>query len=118
MRWIAQTTSASSRFLVITGNGWEPFTAWAWGIKTGWQDDRVSEWFPVLAERVSVATPQAYEWLPDNAFGTQVLAYRSARPFPGRQGDLSSGESWRVRHLLTTTRLQLSPCETPKNANR
>ena len=51
MRWVAAEVPAPARFLVITGDG-------AWG------SDRSSEWFPVLAERVSVATVQGTEWLP------------------------------------------------------
>ena len=31
-------------------------------------DDRVSEWFPVLASRTSLATVQGSEWLPNRAF--------------------------------------------------
>jgi hypothetical protein len=46
--WIRENTPAESRFLVLTGN--EPMT------------DPVSEWFPALAERRSLATLQGYEW--------------------------------------------------------
>lgn len=65
MRWVAQTTPAESRFLVITGNGWEV--------------DRTSEWFPVLADRVSVATVQGYEWLPGGIFVEQRERYNQAQ---------------------------------------
>ncbi|MCL5256969.1 MAG: hypothetical protein M1319_04125 [Chloroflexi bacterium] len=50
MAWVQNNTPASSRFLVVTG--------------TAWAVDRWSEWFPVLADRKSVATVQGYEWLP------------------------------------------------------
>lgn len=85
MQWVSTATPRSSRFLVVTGHGWEPGTVWAWGSRTGWQDDRVSEWFPVVAGRVSVATPQAYEWLPNGAFGRQVAAYESAQRCANRE---------------------------------
>lgn len=65
MQWVALETPASSTFLVITGSGWEV--------------DKVSEWFPVLAERVSVATVQGYEWLPKGAFAEQRDFYNRAQ---------------------------------------
>ena len=51
MRWVADNTPTSSRFLVVTSD--------RWGI------DRTSEWFPALAERISITTPQGAEWLPE-----------------------------------------------------
>jgi hypothetical protein len=51
MQWIAENTVESSKYLVITSQN----TIW---------DDRVSEWFPVLANRNSVATVQGFEWIP------------------------------------------------------
>ena len=51
MHWVAENTAPSSRFLVVTSD--------RWGI------DRTSEWFPALAERISIATPQGSEWLPN-----------------------------------------------------
>ena len=53
----AARTAPSSRFLVI------PETQWI-----AWEVDKTSEWFPVLTERVSVATVQGSEWLPDREF--------------------------------------------------
>src|SRR5206468_2296442 len=52
--WTSISTLPSSRFLLIVGQPW--FL------------DRESEWFPVLARRESVATPQGYEWLPGGEF--------------------------------------------------
>ncbi|HKN85866.1 MAG TPA: hypothetical protein VJV04_03295 [Nitrospiraceae bacterium] len=54
MEWVADTTPQGSTFLVIPQD--------RWGV------DRYSEWFPVLARRVSVATVQGYEWVPNKAF--------------------------------------------------
>ena len=53
MQWIATHTAVDSSFLVVT--------------KYGFWEDRTSEWFPVLAHRLSLATVQGYEWIP-NAF--------------------------------------------------
>jgi hypothetical protein len=79
MRWVAEETPADSRFLIITGNGWEPRTGWAWGAQSGWADDRVSEWFPVLANRPSVGTVQGTEWFPDNVFALSAQSYDAAQ---------------------------------------
>jgi len=54
MGWIARETPPDSRFLVFQPHG-----------NDGWWSDRVVEWFPVLAERASAATPQGREWLGD-----------------------------------------------------
>src|SRR5205807_9507407 len=53
--WMAANTPPGSQVIVVSGIG-------------AWPDDMISEWFPALAERVSVATPQGYEWMPDKAF--------------------------------------------------
>ncbi|MBW3629617.1 MAG: hypothetical protein KY464_09985 [Gemmatimonadetes bacterium] len=79
MRWVARKTSPASRFLVITGSGWEPKIVWAWGARSGWADDRVSEWFPVLAERTSVATVQGSEWFPGDAFAKSIHSYEAVQ---------------------------------------
>ncbi|MHB8647793.1 MAG: hypothetical protein ACYDAR_18590 [Thermomicrobiales bacterium] len=59
MQWIAQETPTGSRFLVVSG-------------KSIWPSDDVSEWFPALSGRVSLATPQGYEWMPDKLFQVQI----------------------------------------------
>ncbi|MHB1223003.1 MAG: hypothetical protein ACYC2G_02995, partial [Gemmatimonadaceae bacterium] len=58
MRWVATHTDTSARFLVLTDSPW--------------QVDRLSEWFPVLAGRVSVATVQGTEWLPRGSFDASI----------------------------------------------
>jgi hypothetical protein len=50
--WISRHTPSDARFLVLTA-------------QDVWQDP-TSEWFPVLTGRVSVATVQGYEWLPQS----------------------------------------------------
>jgi hypothetical protein len=58
MDWIAVNTPVQSTFLVISSD--------AWG--TDWS----SEWFPALAQRVSLATVQDKEWLPGGEFSRSV----------------------------------------------
>ncbi|HEU4758434.1 MAG TPA: hypothetical protein VFT91_00495 [Dehalococcoidia bacterium] len=73
MAWVAADTAPTSRFLVVKGSG-SPWT------------DAASEWFPALAQRVSVATVQGYEWLGKGEYerqqaryeGLQMCARRSA----------------------------------------
>jgi hypothetical protein len=64
MSWVARTTPQSSRFLILVG-----------GAAGGWWADRVGEWFPVLAHRVSVATVQGTEWLPADVFDIREREY-------------------------------------------
>jgi hypothetical protein len=55
MEWIRASTPPTSRFAVISGIG-----------PAG--TDYVSEWFPALTDRTSLATPQGYEWFPDEVY--------------------------------------------------
>lgn len=71
MSWVAQHTSATSSFLVL------PTHAWA--------RDTVSEWFPTLTQRRSLATVQGAEWL-----GAGVFNAREAQ-----QTKLMRCSSWR-----------------------
>jgi hypothetical protein len=58
MQWMSAHTDTSARVLVLTSGPW--------------QIDKVSEWFPALAGRTSVATVQGSEWLPHHAFDTFI----------------------------------------------
>lgn len=78
MRWVATSTPAPSRVLVITG--------------AAWSNDRVAEWFPVLAERRSVATVQGAEWLPGGEFTRRVEAYEALSSCASR--DVACVEQW------------------------
>jgi hypothetical protein len=62
MDWLRENTPAASRFVVISGIDLA-------GI------DYVSEWFPALTDRISVATPQGYEWFPDQVFDARWEAH-------------------------------------------
>jgi hypothetical protein len=37
--------------------------------------DAQAEWFPALAERVSISTAQGYEWLPGEVFSKRVVLH-------------------------------------------
>ncbi len=80
MRWAAAHTHPRSAFLVFAGN-----PSW-FGL------DPVSEWFPVLAGRASVATVQGYEWLPGRPFFTRQNRYKSLRECEG--SDVSCLDRW------------------------
>jgi hypothetical protein len=70
MRWVARNTPAASRFFVVP--------------EVGWPYDKVSEWFPVLAQRPSLATVQGREWLPNGDFARYVDLYGPAQACGGR----------------------------------
>lgn len=57
MTWVAQETDAETRFIVATS--------------VVWGADEVSEWFPAVAGRQSVATVQGSEWLGTAGFRAQ-----------------------------------------------
>lgn len=62
MRWAERTTSDEARFAVISG--------------AQWYHDRDAEWFPAIAGREAVNTPQGLEWI-DGAFeATSGLHHR------------------------------------------
>jgi hypothetical protein len=62
MSWVSANTLGESTFIVITSldNPWI---------------DRSSEWFPVLAQRKSVATVQGNEWFPDGEMNAAWIQY-------------------------------------------
>jgi len=65
MSWVAESTPPTSQFLIISH-------------RFDWTTDKTSEWFPVLAERPSVATAQGYEWLPDKVFLRRIQQHWGA----------------------------------------
>lgn len=73
MAWAAHNTPPSSRYLVITGEPW-------------WRD-RASEWFPALASRASVATPQGLEWLRGNVYRRRVDVHEIAQACASQGAD-------------------------------
>jgi len=94
MAWISRETPAASRFLIVVG-----------GAAGGWWSDRIGEWFPVLANRVSVATVQGTEWLPRGTFEIRERGYDEL------QGCAVWGtpciEQWATDHRLPYTHVYL-----------
>ncbi len=66
MEWVAHETPATSQFLVVSQH-------------LDWTTDKTSEWFPVFAERPSIATAQGYEWLPDKVFLRRIQQHWGAQ---------------------------------------
>ncbi len=64
MAWVAEHTDPDARVLVVPRGSWET--------------DKEGEWFPVLAERLSVVTVQGYEWVPGGAFRERQEMYWAA----------------------------------------
>ncbi len=62
--WIKLNTPPGSRFLVLTG-------------KTDLFGDWTTEWFPSLAQRISVTTIQGREWTDAQDFGTHTEQYQN-----------------------------------------
>ena len=60
MRWVADETPADASFIVVSGRPWFA--------------DATAEWFPVLADRTSVASVQGSEWLGRDAWTARLAA--------------------------------------------
>jgi hypothetical protein len=60
--WVKANTPQNSQFIIITQG--HPL------------NDSTSEWFPVMAERHSLATIFGYEWVNDGLFGSRVEQYQ------------------------------------------
>ena len=54
MTWVRENSDPSAEFAIVAGRAWE--------------NDYLSEWFPVLADRKSLATVQGAEWTGIDAF--------------------------------------------------
>ncbi len=61
MAWVAASTPAESRFLIVT--------------ESRWSVDRTAEWFPALTDRRAILTVQGSEWLPGDAFNREIAQY-------------------------------------------
>ena len=57
IEWVKQYTPPNSRFLILSPQ-----------IFSSWGMDSLLEWFPALSQRISLATPQGTEWLPNHEF--------------------------------------------------
>lgn len=100
MHWASDNTPPSSRFLVVTA--------------AGWPHDRSSEWFPVLAQRQSIATVQGYEWLPNHAFARQQTIYEQAQGCARR--DASCLTKWSATYHRPFTHVYVPSSEVGADA--
>lgn len=84
MEWAATSTLRTSPFIVITGEPW-------------FGQDKTSEWFPALTQRVSVDVVQGYEWV--GGFAGRIARHEQLQAC-ATQG---SGclENWAREHGIT-----------------
>jgi hypothetical protein len=87
MTWMQEHAAPDARVLVLTD--------------VPWQIDKVSEWFPALASRHSVATVQGREWLAGDAFAVSIGQQRRLAECAGR--DTSCLDQLRVETGLAFT---------------
>lgn len=62
MSWIASSTPGTAKFVIVEGR----YNPWI---------DAISEWFPALTGRVSIATIQGFEWLGLRRYESQHFLY-------------------------------------------
>jgi len=92
MQWIGDNLPTSGEFVVVSG-------------RTRWGSDPLSEWFPALADRVSLATPQGKEWtggLAETAKRHQTLQLCAQRGLRCLEGWLAEGKT-RFDYVLVAT---------------
>lgn len=96
MTWVDTNTTDDSAFVVITG---------ARAAST----DRTSEWFPALAGRASLATPQGAEWL-ESGYYAQAAYY--ARLQACAESDVACLDAWQqtAKHAFTHVYLAGACC--------
>lgn len=90
MAWVTEHTPPGSTFVVVTGDRWP--------------QDRSSEWFPVLAERRSVATVQGMEW----SEGFSDTIERSEALQECASEGLECLEAWAAEHQVSFTHLYVA----------
>jgi hypothetical protein len=93
MRWVAENTPEASVFLVLSP-------------KFSWEEDYVAEWFPALALRKSVLTPQGSEWLPADVFARRACLYHRLRG--EALGDVAEMEVFARRHYVPYSHVYVS----------
>jgi len=92
MQWVASNTPESSRFVIVSSN------------RPG--RDAASEWFPVLAQRTSLATFQGYEWLPDNQFYRHLSLYHALQNCANE--DIACLDHWSTQSGSAFTHVYIS----------
>lgn len=81
MDWVASNTAPDARFLVLA-------STWSW------EEDMNGEWFPVLADRQSVLTPQGAEWLPNEMHARRVCLFEKIRDISPWDHPLADLDTW------------------------
>ena len=81
MAWIDANMPADESFLVLSST-------------TSWEQDMAGEWFPVLAHRQSVLTPQGAEWLPQELHTRKVCLFQQVREVSTWEDGLSILDVW------------------------
>jgi hypothetical protein len=79
MQWVGQQTPENSRFLVISAI-------------EGAGEDLVSEWFPAITRRISLGTPQGFEWIDGPAFSSRWRSHDVLQGCASR--DVNCLEEW------------------------
>ncbi|MQA00758.1 MAG: hypothetical protein GEU80_15780 [Dehalococcoidia bacterium] len=93
MAWVAAHTPEPARFAIVTE-------------ALNWGEDRTMEWFPALAQRVSLVTPQGSEWLPDGAYQAAIERYNTLQAC--RTQDAACLIEWSRAHDAPFTHVYLS----------
>jgi hypothetical protein len=101
--WVKVNTPTDSVFLLITGK--MPLR------------DPISEWFPVLAQRVSLATVFGKEWIGEPPFSSRLIEYDELQACRGQKPDCL--DDWSAKygaeysHIFVTASGNRNPQPTP-----
>ena len=71
-----------------------------------WAENPASEWFPAIARRVSVVTPQACEWFASGEFSRRIRAYDALAPC--RREGLACLVEWLGTHRIEISHVFVS----------
>jgi hypothetical protein len=95
MEWVSQRTPEDAQFLVLSA-------------ALPWEADNAGEWFPVLAQRRSVLTPQGAEWLPGAVFDRKKCLYNGVRSFGAPGWTVYDIERWAQERAVGFTHIYVS----------
>jgi hypothetical protein len=93
IEWISNNTSTDDNFIDFTELN-------IWFIKS------ISEWFPALSGRISVATVQGSEWLPDHGYSNQISRYEKLQNCADK--DYPCIFSWAIENNISLSYLWVS----------
>jgi hypothetical protein len=93
MDWIQAQTPADATFIVLTGID-------HYGV------DYISEWFPSLAQRISIATPQGYEWLPNQQFNQRAALHAELQSYIEK--DWNQIDAWASNNQVDYSHIYIS----------